>query len=189
LLAKRKYIHRGFVRSDLLLKHPETLDQLAEAGFVELCSGVESGSARILSLIGKGTTPEINAAAAKKIMEKGFRYKAFAMVGSPSETLEDVEHTSQWIKEVNPDGLDVTILNPYPGSLIYNSSVPSKKFSGFDRESSGLFFRVIDYSRENSFYKGVPGKYHCNVRTEQLSSEDLLECRDRLEREFSELKK
>ena len=35
-LQKRNYIHRGFVRSDLLVKHPETLDALVDAGFVEL---------------------------------------------------------------------------------------------------------------------------------------------------------
>ena len=55
-LQTRSYSHRGFVRSDLLVRNPETLDYLADAGFVELCSGVESGSAEILKRIGKGTT-------------------------------------------------------------------------------------------------------------------------------------
>jgi len=35
-LQKRDYSHRGFVRSDLLVRFPDTLDALIDAGFVEL---------------------------------------------------------------------------------------------------------------------------------------------------------
>ena len=132
-LQKRNYSHRGFIRSDLLVKHPETLDYLVDAGFVELCSGVESGSARILQRVDKGTTPEINSQAAQMIKDKNLTYKAFTLIGHPGETYEDVEKTKEWIRNNKPDGLDISILMPYPGSRLYDHSKPSLRYEGFNR--------------------------------------------------------
>jgi len=184
-LGKRGYSHRGFVRSDLLVKNPDTLDYLADAGFVELCSGVESGSPEVLKRIGKGTTPEINSQAAQMIMNKGIDYKSFTIIGHPGETYEDIEKTKNWIKNNKPDGFDVTILTPYPGSKLYDHSKPSTKHEGFDREWNGLFFKRIDYSSEESFYKGKSGEYVCNVRTEELRPKDLLKIRDEIEKDIN----
>jgi radical SAM superfamily enzyme YgiQ (UPF0313 family) len=183
-LQKRSYSHRGFVRSDLLVRNPETLDYLADAGFVELCSGVESGSAEILDRVGKGTTPEINSEEAQMIMNKGIDYKSFTIIGHPGETYEDIEKTKDWIRNNRPDGFDVTILTPYPGSRLYDHSKPSSRHEGFDREWNGLFFKRIDYSSEASFYKGKSGEYVCNVRTDELKPEDLLKIRDDIDTEL-----
>jgi radical SAM superfamily enzyme YgiQ (UPF0313 family) len=46
-LSKRNYQHRGFVRSDSIVRHPESVKWMKDAGFVKLCTGVESGSDRI----------------------------------------------------------------------------------------------------------------------------------------------
>jgi radical SAM superfamily enzyme YgiQ (UPF0313 family) len=185
-LRLRPYSHRGFVRSDLLVKHPETLDDLAEAGFVELCSGVESGSEEILRRVNKGTTPEINSQAAQMIKNKGLAYKAFTIIGHPGETYNDIERTKQWLIENNPDGFDVSILSPYPGSILYDHSIVSAKYKGFDREWNGLYFKQPDYSSEESFYKGKPGEYSCNTRTDELTSKDLLRIRDEMETEIKD---
>ncbi len=187
LLQKRDYSHRGFVRSDLLVKHPETLDALVDAGFVELCSGVESGSDEVLKRINKGTTTAQNSQAAEMIIERGLKYKSFTILGHPGETHIEVEKTIQWLKEAKPHGFDVSILSPYPGSVIYDSSQPSTKYPGFDREFNGLYFRQIDYSCEESFFKGKPGEYVCNVRTDDLSSKDILRMRDKMETEVKEV--
>lgn len=178
LLKNRNYQHRGFICSDLLVKHPETLEALAKSGFVELCSGVESGSERILKAINKRTTPEINAQAAEMIMGAGLTYKAFTIIGHPSETYKDIEKTINWIKQVKPTYFDVTIMTPYPGSTIYNKSIPSKKHKGYTREWNGLYFNNIDFSIQRSVAKGKPGEYSCSVRTDELTSEDLVKIRD-----------
>lgn len=184
LLRKRNYQHRGFIRSDLLLKNPKSLDDLVEAGFVELCSGVESGSQKILDIIQKKTTPEGNAKAAEMIMSAGLNYKAFTIIGNPSETYKDIEKTKEWIREVKPTGFDISILMPYPGSILYNEGKTSSKYPDFDKEWKGLYFKSIDYSSTKSFYKGKPGEYSCHVRTEELSSKDLIHLRDEMEKEL-----
>jgi len=184
LLEKRPYIHRGMVRSDLVVQHPETLEALVNAGFVEVCAGVESGSDRILKIINKGTSAEMNLRAAEEIRNAGMTFKAFLMLGSPSETYEDIELTKRWLLEAKPDSFDLAILQPYPGSIIYDEAVPSTRFEGYGVEYWGqLFFNRMDFSKSPSFYKGIPGQYRCSVRTEELSSEELVKVRDNLEKE------
>jgi radical SAM superfamily enzyme YgiQ (UPF0313 family) len=107
--------------------------------------------------------------------------KAFTLIGHPGETYEDVQKTKKWIIENKPDGFDISILMPYPGSKLYDHSKPSSKYGGFDREWKGLFFKRIDFSKENSFYKGKPGEYTCHCRTEDLSEKDILQLRVEIE--------
>ncbi len=182
IIQHRNYLSRGFVRSDLLVKNPETLNYLSRIGFVELCSGVESGSDKILKRVDKGTTSEINTLAREMIAKAGIKYKAFTILGHPGEDKEDIQKTKQWIEDNSPDSFDIGILQPYPGSIIYDCAKPSKKFSGFEWEYEGLYFRKPDYSSEETFYKGRAGEYHCNVRTDSVSSEEILEAREEIER-------
>lgn len=179
LLKEKDYKHRGFVRSDLLARNPPTLEMMAKAGFVELCSGIESGSDRILKLIGKGTTDQTNRIVAKMIQEKGIRYKAFTIIGHPSETYGDAMMTKRFIQEVRPDSFDVTIMMPFPGSKMYDEAKPSTKFPGFRFEYKGLYFNRPDFSREDTFYKGT-GIHPCHTRTDELTSQDIGKLREEL---------
>jgi len=184
LLTKRDYIHRANVRPDLVVNNPKSLDYLAEMGFVELCLGIESGSDRILKEIDKGTTYDMNLKANKMIQERGIKTKAFTMLGLPTETYEDIMMTKRWIEESQPDGFDVTIITPYPGSKVYDLARPSDKREGFDFEYPGLYFRKPDFAKEESFYKGRSGEPNCFVRTDELTSKDLLTLRESFEKEL-----
>jgi radical SAM superfamily enzyme YgiQ (UPF0313 family) len=104
------------------------------------------------------------------------------MIGHPGETMKDVQLTQDWLKQNAPDSFDIGILQPYPGSIIYDYATPSRKFPEFPWEYNGLFFRKPDYSTEETFYKGKAGEYKCNVRTEQLRPEDILAARELIER-------
>lgn len=181
LLKDKNYKHRGFIRSDLMLKHPESLDYLEQIGFVELCAGVESGSDRILKLIGKNTTYADNAKVARMIMDRGIRFKAFAMVGHPSETKKDLEMTYKWMEDVKPTSHDAAIMTPYPGSKLYDQAKRSKIFKGYDWSYKGLYFNKPRFSQESPFHKGTPGQYHSYVRTKKLTGDDILKARIKLE--------
>lgn len=183
-LQKRQYQHRGLVRSDLLIKHPETLEAIADAGFIDLAIGIESGSNRILKIINKKTTYDINMKACQMIKGEGIKFKANIVVGHPTETYQDIMLSKKWMKEAKPDSCDITILTPYPGSKVYDNAKPSDKFEGYEWEYNGIYFKKIDYSKEQSFYKGKPGEYTCNIRTDELTSNDLIKIRDEMEKEL-----
>lgn len=187
LLQKRNYLHKGLVRSDLLVRFPETAEALAESGFIEICSGIETGSDKVLRALGKGTSVETNSRAVELVKNNGMKFKAFIMLGNPTETYDDIMLTRQWLLDYKPDIFDLAIFQPYPGSLIYDDSIPSTRFEDYGYEWRGqLFLNRFDFSENSSFYKGSHGKYESSVRTEELSAEDLVRIRDDLEREVKE---
>jgi anaerobic magnesium-protoporphyrin IX monomethyl ester cyclase len=161
------YIYRGFIRTNLF--DEDVAKAMAEAGFVEVCAGVESGSDRILKIIGKGAKVEDATRARAMAKKYGMRFKAFTIVGLPGETLEDVMATKSWLLENKPDSFDVTLNTPFPGSPEYDH-----------RERYDIEFSV-DYSKDVAFYKGVPGNYSSFVRTSALSFEDFRRLRDEIE--------
>ena len=182
-LSERDYQHRGFVRSDMIVKHPESVQWMKKAGFVKLCTGVESGSGRILDIINKKTTPEENSKARKIIKDAGIHYEAFTILGHPSETLEDVEMTKQWLIDNKPDDFDINLLTPYPGSKIYDEAVPSDKYEGYEWEYKGLYFNKPDYSKDESYYKGLDKQSMSNIRTDEITHDEFVRLRNEIDEE------
>ncbi len=202
-----RYAWRAFIKSELFVKFPEIATYMKNAGCVEVCTGVESGSAFILKhVIHKNTSPELNLRAREIAKEAGLRYKAFTMVGHAGETEEDAMDTLAWILEAKPDDFDVTVCTPYPGApyydravrdsgdvFVYNDSLDKSrdpKASNAPRNSPKidpktnkerlvkLFFEKPDYSTGQFFYKGVPGEYKSLVWTPGLSADKLVQLRE-----------
>lgn len=167
-LEGQKFKFRCFSRTNLI--DPEICGYLKDMGVVEVGLGVESGSKEILMRNLKGTTPEINTRAIELLHRFGIRAKSFLIVGLPGETKETVIETCKWIETAKPDDIDVSILQPYPGSDLFKYP-----------EKFGLQF---EYNNNVTCYKGIPGQYKCGVRTEKLSSEELLYYRDFIEENY-----
>lgn len=101
---------------------PELLKLMAKTGCQKIVFGVESGSPRILELIGKRITIEQVKNAFKWAREAGIKYiEGDYIIGShPSETQEDLKKTLDLIKETKPDLISVTTIVPYPGTPVYD---------------------------------------------------------------------
>lgn len=210
VLSGRKYKFRGFVKSDLLVQHPEVADAMKEAGFVEVLTGIESGSERILSRhLHKRTSPELNYNAAMICLDKGIDFKALTMLGHTSETPRDAMDTRDWILRVGKEYLnrvgpghftfDVTIFQPYPGCPIWDKAERNRgEFSNefewvyltrrgkeiVDPELGGIYFDKVDFSTEKAFYKGTPGEYKAFIRTKNISKDYYVALRDMIEWEI-----
>lgn len=183
LLKGRKYQHRGFIKSEIFVKHPEQADILKEMGFFEVCTGVESGSDRILKrYVRKNTTSSINSEARRIAHAKGIRFKAFTIIGHPTETYDDVMATKEWLLKNKPDDFDVTIHQPYPGAPAYDDAQRTDRY-GYEWDYQGLFFNKTDYSKKPLFYKGVSGEYQSSVRTDELSAEEIVRLREEVDGE------
>ncbi len=209
-LKGKGYNFRGFVKSDLLVKHPEIAIAMKEAGFTEVLTGIESGSERILNKhLHKGTTPEINYRAAEILLENSIGLKALTMLGHTSETEEDIMKTRDWIINVgkmfnNKLGpgyftFDLTVFQPYAGCLIWDRAEKNQgEFSDefkwiyktkcqgkeVDPEYGGIYFNKVDFSTEQGFYKGIPGKYKAFIRTKHVAPKQFVLLRDAIEGEI-----
>ena len=168
-----KWMIRCFIKAEHFT--PDVASAMARAGVVEVLTGVESGSDRILKVIKKNTSWEINGRARILAMAHGIRFKAATMVGHPTETREDALLTKQWLLTFRPDEFDVTVFQPMLGSPIADRP---------DREGRGLFFDTPDGNVRP--YKTIPGQYEAMVRTETLSAADLVSLRDEIDRDVRE---
>ncbi|GAH78630.1 unnamed protein product, partial [marine sediment metagenome] len=46
-----------------------------------------------------------------------------------------------------------------------------------------------DHELKNAWFKGIPGKYHSMVSTSNLSAEEIVEARDRIEKKYKKMVK
>jgi len=165
---------RCFGKSDFILKRKELVVEAAKNGLAEVLLGIESGSAKILRIIKKGTTPEMNLEAIKFLHDLGIRVKAAMIVGLPGESRETLMETWRWLEKAEPyiDTYDFTIFTPYPGSDVYEH--PER----YD----------IKFSKNEIFtaYKGMhsPSWKPCRIETSRLSFEEIMAWRDALEQRF-----
>lgn len=121
--------NRGIITSWVIstrvnLVDRELLRRMNESGGFSITFGVESGSQRILDeVMNKGTKIEETKNAFKWCKEAGIFTMANIMIGSPTETKEDVLQTLRLIKEIEPDATSLFVTNPVPGTKLYDYSI------------------------------------------------------------------
>jgi anaerobic magnesium-protoporphyrin IX monomethyl ester cyclase len=97
----------------------EMLARMKHAGCTHLTFGVESGSQKILDLLGKGITVKQIEKAIQSVKEVGIKAGLFLIIGVPGETKEDIEATKRMMAKLEPDLIEVSYLTPIPGTEIY----------------------------------------------------------------------
>jgi anaerobic magnesium-protoporphyrin IX monomethyl ester cyclase len=130
------------------------LQKMKEAGCYLIFYGVESSSQRILNLIKKGVTVEQIVNAIKWTKEAGIKVLGSFMLGFPDETREEIKRTIKFAKKLQIDYAQFSLVTPYPGTELYNTS-----------KSRGLLL-TEDWSQ---YTAGKP-----SIATKYCSKEDLI---------------
>lgn len=167
-IKKLGLIWRCFVRSDQVSRDLYRI--MADAGCYEVLIGVESGSNTILKNIRKNETAEQHKNAILWAKEAGIKTKALMIAGLPGESWKTIEESKNFIIETNPDGLDVTILQVYPGCDI-----------AANHKNYELFFN------DPVWYKGKQGEYVSTVYTPYLTKSEIVQAREILWNTFINL--
>ena len=111
----------------------ELLGIMKQAGCAQVEYGFESGSQRILDLMGKRVKIEDNLRAARITRQAGVRFQANMIVGYPDETEDDFRASVNFIKKAKPQTVGFNIFMPLPGTAIYNKlKAEGKPFPGWD---------------------------------------------------------
>lgn len=176
---------RGFIKAELLTE--EQAKAMAEAGFKWILVGFESGSPRILKNIKKHATQDQNARCRDIAGKHGLKVKALMSIGHPGESMESVEETRAWVKQVQPDDLDVTIIAVYPGTSYYDEAIWTEQGWCYTINGDRLYSDEIDCRTVNNYYKGAPDAYNAFVHTDYLTSRDLIRLRYEMESELRTL--
>jgi radical SAM superfamily enzyme YgiQ (UPF0313 family) len=177
---------RGFVKAELFTA--AQAQSMYAAGFRWVLSGFESGAPRILTNINKKATRDDNTRCLDIARHHGIRVKALMSLGHPGESEDTVADTRDWLLQVRPDEVDVTIITTYPGTPYYDHAIPlpdADHVYVYTTPKTGdrLYSYEIDYNVIADYYKGDPnGGYRAYVYTDCLSAEQLVNLRNVLER-------
>ena len=101
------------------LINEERLEIMKKAGCNAIHLGIESGSDKILKLLGKGTTVEKIEKKCRLISEMELKLQAFFMIGMPTETEKDIKKSMALLKKIEPYEAILQIYVPYPNTELY----------------------------------------------------------------------
>jgi radical SAM superfamily enzyme YgiQ (UPF0313 family) len=127
----------------------ELLVWMKRAGCECVQLGVESGSPRILAMLGKLIAPRQVESVSSLIRKVGINLSVYLISEVPGETEDDIRQTIELLRRIHPDDGYVSPLAYYPGTHLFEEAV-----------SSGYVGRdVFEESREAAVYAvGRPGR-------------------------------
>lgn len=115
------------------------LSLMKKAGCISLICGIETGSDKIMSVLGRQTTRKQIIEFTKNCHQLCIRFNYFSMISYPEENMEDVFDTIVLLKELASYGAEtgITPLQILPCTKLEeyarNRNIMSKNFSWFDR--------------------------------------------------------
>lgn len=97
---------------------------LKRMGVVSTALGLESGHPRVLNYLkGPGVTVQDNIDAVRVLADNGIAPNAAFVIGSPSETKEEIMTTYDFIKSVPLRNFNVYVMTPFPGTPIWSEAL------------------------------------------------------------------
>ena len=131
------------------------MNSMKRAGCIHLYFGVESGSPRILRMIGRHTTPDRIINAIKITNDAGISCTAVFVSGFPGESIDDLKLSVKLAKKLDATKFRLRKYIPYPGSDLYSEAV--KK--GFRPPEKTIdFLSLDDYKTGNIKLSEIPDK-------------------------------
>ncbi len=120
-IQNRKLTISWYTQARVNTLDEEKIRLLKQSGCTELKFGVESGSQRILTdIYNKGITLDNIRNAFTLCQKYDLLATAYIMIGAPTETKEDMEATLSLLKEIQPDGIHVSITTILPNTKLYD---------------------------------------------------------------------
>lgn len=137
----------------------EVIELLGKAGFEKLFLPVESANKDIQNqFIDKNVKLDRISYVVKKIHEAGMIAEGSFMVGFPGETKNQIDKTFRSVKEFGFDRISISIVNPLPGTPLYEKCKREDLFyEDFDPKN-------IRWSNENIKLKGIERGYLSEMR-------------------------
>jgi radical SAM superfamily enzyme YgiQ (UPF0313 family) len=136
-----------------------TLEIMKTNGLRLLLVGYESGDDQILLNIKKGLRTDIARRFTEDCRKLGIVIHGTFILGLPGETVETIQKTIEFAKEINPHTIQVSLAAPYPGTSLYKQAVDNGWLTENDAvnlvNDQGVQLAAISYphlSKEEIFH-------------------------------------
>ncbi len=110
-------VYRVFARSSSITG--EAAKALYDSGCRHIAIGIESMSDRMLKLLDKKSTKEINIKALQNAKEAGLKTRVYILIGFPGETEETINESLEVFKRCEFDEFVIYPFIPYPGTAVW----------------------------------------------------------------------
>lgn len=138
----------------------DMLKSLRAAGCERIHYGVEAGTEKILAVLNKRITIDQVRQVFRWTKQAGIDVLAYFMIGSPTETRQDILQTIEVAKSLEPDYVHITILTPFPGTQIY---------------MDGLAQGVFEHDYWQAFAANPTPDFKPRYWEQELSTDELIE--------------
>ncbi len=144
----------------------EVLSAMRESGLYAIKFGVESGDRKILENSGKKLDLDRVVESTAQAKQLGIKVHLTFTFGLPGETKESIENTIAFVKKVNPDSVQFSIVTPFPGTEYFEQLKAKNMITTYDWDK-------------------YDGANNAVIRTEALSEKDLERWHNRAIREWN----
>jgi len=125
LILEKRLKLKWDIRARVNTVDEELLNLMKKAGCSRIHFGVEAGTEKILKVLLKGITLKQVKNAFMLTKKAGIETAAYFMIGSPTETLPDIEESIKLAKKLFPDYVHFTVLTPFPATDLYLQGLQS----------------------------------------------------------------
>jgi len=135
------------MRADWILRHQDIIPEFAKIGLTWVSLGIE-GSQRFLDFYNKKLTVEQIIEASHLLHDNKVNIFGNYIVGSPTETEQDINELEEILKEIKPEWHSSSIYTSYPGSLLYDYIQNNNMWQISDINDKNGHYSLIRYPFE-----------------------------------------
>jgi len=143
----------------------EMVRRMKEANCGQMSIGLESADNETLSVIGKNETTDDFKKAADILHKHNIQWKAYMIIGFPSDTEEKILRSIDFVKKLKPFRITLSYFTPYKGTELYDEVRALGLIN--DTYDMSLFSHQ---SPHNYFCPKIPRERYLSLR-EQISKE------------------
>ena len=174
---------RAWLKSNLISL--EQMKSLKDAGMISAVIGAESGSERILKNINKKSTIDQNTKFVEYAHQCGVHAKCIISIGHPGESDETLMKTAEWLKKVNLEDVNFTIISCLPSSFYYDYAIKQKDgiwvYTVPETNDKLYSYNVDFHSKPNILNGNLDYGYESTVFTDYLSADEIVKWHKYLE--------
>jgi len=107
---------------------PEILSLMKKAGCWSISYGIETGDPEVMKFIGKTLNLNKVEQAVRLTKKAGILSKGFFILGHPIDTHDTIKRTIDFALRIPLDDISVSMMTPFPGSILYKIASQYGKF-------------------------------------------------------------